>query len=71
MPMPKNIKQLRLLLGGLSYYCKFLPNMAKRIRPITTLLKQGAKFIFTPDMEAVIRTLLAKLSEPRMLVFPD
>ena len=35
MPMPREIKQLRSLLDGLSYYRKFLPNMAKRVRPIT------------------------------------
>ena len=29
MPMPRDIKQLRSLLGGLSYYRKFLPNIAK------------------------------------------
>ena len=38
MPMPTDIKQLRSLPGGLSYYRKFLPNMACRIRPITALL---------------------------------
>ena len=32
MPMPTDITQLRSLLGGLSYYRKFLPNMARRIR---------------------------------------
>ncbi|CAB1099498.1 unnamed protein product [Ectocarpus sp. CCAP 1310/34] len=40
MPMPRDVKQLRSLLGGLSYYRKFLPNMAKRIRPLTTQLKK-------------------------------
>ena len=40
MPMPRDIKQLRSLLGGLSYYRKFLPDMAKRVRPITALLKK-------------------------------
>ena len=39
MPMPVNIKQLRSLLDGHSYYLKPLPNMARRIRPTTTLLK--------------------------------
>ena len=34
MPMSTDIKQLRSLLGGLSYYRRFLPNMARRIRPI-------------------------------------
>ena len=71
MPMPRNIKQLRSLLGGLSYYRKFLPNMAKRVRPITALLKKGATFSFTPPMEEAVRALLAELTTPPILVFPD
>ena len=39
MPMPADIKQLRSLLNGLSYYRKPLPNMTRHIRPTTTLLK--------------------------------
>ena len=45
--------------------------MAKRIRPITSLLKQGMEIVFTPSMEAVVRTLLKKLSAPPVLVYPD
>ena len=71
MPMPRNIKQLRSLLGGLSYCRKFLPNMAKRVRPITALLKEGATFSFTPPMEEAVRALLAELAAPPILVFPD
>ena len=48
MPMPWDIKQLRSLLGGLCYYCKFLPNMPRRMRSITSLLKKRATFYFTP-----------------------
>ena len=55
--MPNDNKQLRSLLGGLSYYRKFLPDMARRIRPITALLKKGATFDFTPTMEDTVRTL--------------
>ena len=71
MPMPRDIKQLRSLLGGLSYYPKFLPNMAKRVRPITALLKKGATFSFTSPMEEAVRALLAGLAAPPILVFPD
>ena len=39
MPMPADVKQLSRVLDSLSYYLKPLPNMARRIRPITTLLK--------------------------------
>ena len=71
MPMPSDIKQLRSLLGGLSYYRKFLPNMARLIRPITVLLKKGAAFDFTSAMEDTVRALLAELAAPPILVFPD
>ena len=71
LPMPRYIEQLRNLLGGLSYYRKFLPNMAKRVRPITVLLKKGATFGFTPSMEEAVCALLAELAAPPILVFPD
>ena len=45
--------------------------MAKRIRPITSLLKQAVKFVFTPAMEAIVRELLAELSTPPVLVYPN
>ena len=71
MPMPTDVKQLRSLLGGLSYYRKFLPQMAKRIRPITVLMKKGAVFQFTSEMESIVRELLAELASPPVLVYPD
>ena len=71
MPMPTDIKQLRSLLGGLSHYRKFLPNMAHHIRPVTALLKKGAAFEFTSAMEDTNRTLLAELVASPILVFPD
>ena len=71
MPMPRDIKQLRSLLEGLSYYGKFLPNMAKRVHRITALLKKGATSSFTRLMEEAVRTLLAELAAPPILVFPD
>lgn len=36
-----------------------------------SLLKHGAKFIFTTDVEAVVRTLPSELFAPPVLVFPD
>ena len=69
--MTLDLKQLRPLLGGLSYYRKLVADMAKRIGPITSLLKQGVKFVFTSAMESIVRTLLEKLSEPPVSVYPD
>lgn len=44
MPPPANVKQLRSVLGGLSYYRKFLENLATKVRPLNALLKQGVPF---------------------------
>ena len=71
MPMPRDIKQLRSLLGGLNYYRKVLPTMAKLVRSITSLLKKGAVFDFTPPTEAAVHALLAELAAPPILVFSD
>ena len=71
IPIPRDIEQLRSLLGGLSYYRKFLPNMIKRVRPLTALLEKGATFSSTPSMEEAVRALLAELVAPPILVFPD
>ena len=71
MPIPRDVKHLRSLLDGLSYYRKFLPNMTKCVRPITALFKEEATFIFIPSMEEAVRALLAELAALPILVFPD
>lgn len=69
MPMPKNPKHLCSLLGGLPHYTKLLGDMAKRVRPISSLLNQGGIFVFfTPAIETIARELLAELSSPPALV---
>ena len=69
--MPNNVSELRSLLCGLSYYRKFLPNVSRRLQPITKLLKKDVPFRFTAQMETVIRELPAVLTTPPVLVYPD
>ena len=69
MPMPTDIKQFRSSLGGLSYYLKFLLNLAKRVCQITALLKNVATFSFTPSMEEAVCALLTEFAAPPILVF--
>ena len=59
MPMPKDVKQVRALMGGINYYRNFLPKLSKRLRPINPLLRKGVKFQFTPAMEKLVREILA------------
>ena len=69
--MPNNISELTSLLGGLSNYRKFLPNLSRRLQPITRLLKKDVPFSFDAEMEAVVREILKVLTKPTVLVYPD
>lgn len=71
MPVPKYIEKLRRLLGGLSYYRKFLPKTPKQTHSIVALLKKGAVFDFTPEMDAIVRDLLTDITSPPVPVFSD
>lgn len=51
MPMPKYVPQLISLLSGLGYYHQHLLNLARTLKPLTTLFKRAVKFDFTPDGE--------------------
>ena len=61
-------KQVRALLGGVVYYRKFRRDLSKRIRPITSLLRKGVKFDFTPAMEVIVREYFAELAAPPIAV---
>ena len=54
----QNLKQITL---GLS----------KRVRPLTALLRKGAKNVFTPPTEVVVLQIFAELTVLPMLIFSD
>ena len=62
---------MRALLGSVGYCHKFLRDLSKRIRPITSILRKGVKFEFTPAMEVIVRNILVELADPPILVFFD
>ena len=56
LPMPTKVSQLRSLLGALSYYRIFLPQMATVTRSLNIVLKKGVKFAFTVDHVEIVQT---------------
>ena len=46
--MPKDVRQVRALIGGINYYRKNLPDLSKRLRPIKSLLRKGVEFCSRP-----------------------
>ena len=71
MPMSTAVKQVRALMGGVNYYCKILPDLSKRLRPINALLWKGVKFAVTPGMEKLVREILAELTTSPVLLSRD
>ena len=70
VPMPRNLYQVLALMGGVGYYRNFPPDLSKRIRLLTALLRKGVKYDFTPALEVIVREIFAELAAPPFLVFP-
>lgn len=72
IPILRDLKRVRDVVSGVEYYYSiFLRHLSKRIRPITSLLRKTVKFVLTPVMEAIVCEIIAELTPPPSLVFPD
>ena len=68
---PKNVRDVRSLLGMMSYYRKFVPNFSKIAKPLTALTKKNAHFKWSPEAQAAFDYLKASLLQAPILAFPD
>ena len=64
------MKRTRALIGGIGSYRNILENLSTRLRTVTALLKQGARCLFTPIIEATVREILREFVAPVILVIP-
>jgi hypothetical protein len=64
-PLPQDVHQLRSFLGLLSYYRKFLSNLAAVVQPLNDLLQKGKK-CFTGAQKPVKTAQIQFLSAVRM-----
>lgn len=69
-PVPEDKKQLKRFLGIVSYYRKFVKNLAAK----TTLLRQAEiapTFVWTPECQIQFDNILADFNENVVLAHPD
>ena len=59
MPMPKDLKQVRTLMGSINYYHHNLPDLSTTLRLINSLLRKGVNFLFAPALEKLVRQIIA------------
>jgi hypothetical protein len=64
---PRNIKELRSMLGFCNYYRNFCPNFADIVVPLLQLLKKGVVFEWKESRQRAFTTLEAILTSPPVL----
>lgn len=68
---PKNIHELRSLLGILNYVGKFIPNLADNIDTLRQLLKKNRKWKWTQEQDEALNNLKKILLNAEKLSFYD
>jgi hypothetical protein len=68
---PMTVSQIRSFLGLASYYRRFIPDFSQIVKPMTELLKKGAKFVWGQKCEDAFHTLRQHLTTTLVLAQPD
>ena len=69
-PFPKNVKQLRRVLGLFNWFKKFIPQYSAITQPMTKLLKKGSGFNWTTEQANALCELKHRLIDSPVLAFP-
>ena len=70
-PTPQNVTELKAYLGLLSYYSKFLPNMATTLAPLYHLLRKNVKWQWSPTQAKAFQNSKELLTSDSLLVHYD
>jgi hypothetical protein len=68
---PTSVHQIRNFLSLAGYYHRFIPDFSRIAKPMTELLKKGAKFSWNEKCEEAFHTLRAHLTTAPVLAQPD
>ena len=67
VPTPETVTQLKSFLGMVTYYLKFLPNLADTLSPLYSLLQKGSKWQWGESQEKAFTRVKEQLSSPVVL----
>lgn len=67
---PKNVKELRRLLGFFNWFRKYIPQYSLTSQPLTRLLKKGVAFKWTDAQEKALSEMKTRLLNSDVLAFP-
>ena len=70
-PTPTTLRDLRGFIGLISYYRRFIRNLAKIMNPLTSLLKKESAYSWTPEHEEAFQQLKTAITTAPVLRSPD
>ncbi|GJQ70538.1 hypothetical protein Trydic_g221, partial [Trypoxylus dichotomus] len=70
-PVPVDQKTIKMFLGLVGYYRKFIPNFAKIAKPLTSLLRKDIPFIWSASQQQSFDTFRTILTNEPLLIYPD
>lgn len=76
-PIPKSVREVRQVLGFMSYYRRFVPKFAQLARPLHALVGKGSRggptepFRWSNECQHAFEELKSSLMSPPVLAYPD
>lgn len=71
IPPPKNVSEVRRIIGLASWYRRFVPNFSSVISPITSLTRKNVKFLWDQNCDNAFKTIKEYLVNAPVLSCPD
>ncbi|WVZ97582.1 hypothetical protein U9M48_043107 [Paspalum notatum var. saurae] len=68
---PETVTDIRSFLGLAGYYRRFIMDFSKTVKPMTSLTKKNAKYVWSPNCEEAFHTLKKLLTSAPVLAQPD
>ena len=70
-PAPTNVRQVKRFMGMVSWYRKYVPNLATLLEPISRLVKKNQKWTWGAEQSEAFRRIRQALTETPVLACPD
>lgn len=71
IPIPKNVSEVRRIVGLASWYRRFVPNLSTLIAPMTNLLRKNTPFIWNSDCNSALEAVKTHLTTAPILTCPN
>ncbi|WVZ93642.1 hypothetical protein U9M48_039607 [Paspalum notatum var. saurae] len=68
---PETVTEIRSFLGLAGYYRRFIKDFSKTAKPMTSLTKKNAKYVWSSNCEEAFQTLKKLLTSAPVLAQPD